>query len=269
MNRSLNPKQHQDGFTLLELVVAITVLAVIGVVIANIIRQPIDASIEIQRRAAMANEADQLMNRISRDVRLALPNSIRVSADGLSLELLSAPQGGRYRAFTATGGTGDVLDFSQPDSSFDILSPFPSAPEAGQLIVIYNLTANNPQSNAWSGSNRATVGTGSTFRNVVLQTPMQFPYPSPAQRFYLVTGPVQYRCQADGLWRYDGYPIQTTLTAPPSNRGQRLSGALDVCQFRYDPGTLTRFSLTTVSLGITREGERLLLEKAIHGGNVP
>ncbi|MDQ7073061.1 MAG: hypothetical protein Q9N32_05720 [Gammaproteobacteria bacterium] len=45
---------------------------------------------------------------MQRDIRSALPNSIRISADGKTLELLHTINGGRYRARLASDGVVDL-----------------------------------------------------------------------------------------------------------------------------------------------------------------
>ena len=94
------------GFSLIELVVVLVLMAALALVSVALIRQPIDASADVQRRARLADAADQAMARLSRDIRLALPNSIRTSADGRAIEMLVAPMGGQ-RGQQVEGGIGD------------------------------------------------------------------------------------------------------------------------------------------------------------------
>lgn len=260
----------QWGFSLLELVVVLVLLGVLATTSVALIRQPIDASADVQRRARLADAADQAMARISRDVRLALPNSLRVSSDGRAIEMLIAPMAGRYRARPTTVGGGDILDFTQSDASFDLLAPLPQAPVAGQWAVVYNLTAEGLQANAWAGDNRAAIGSGSTDSRIVLAAPFQFPFPSPAQRVYVVDRAVQYRCTPDGrLLRHAGHAPTATMVVPPASAGALLAEGVSACSFRYQAGSASRRGLLSLSLGLSREGETLSLLKSIHPPNQP
>lgn len=264
----------ERGFTLVELVIVIVLLAVLSLVTAAILRQPIDASADVQRRARLADAADQVMVRMTRDLRLALPNSIRASADGRAIELLLAPSAGRYRAVAAAVPVGvettDPLDFAIADTSFGMMAPLSEPPEAGQWAVVYNLAATGTQANAWAGDNRATVGTGSTTTRVVLDPAFRFPFRSPAQRVYFVTQAVQYRCGADGvLYRHAGFAPTAVQQVPPAGSGATMAEGVSLCVFRYTAGDASRQGLATLQIGLTRDGETLSLLKSVHVPNPP
>ncbi len=264
----------ERGFTLVELVIVIVLLAVLSLVTAAILRQPIDASADVQRRARLAAAADQVMARMTRDLRLALPNSIRASADGRAIELLLAPSAGRYRAVAAavpsTPDTTDPLDFAVADTSFGMMAPLAEAPAAGQWAVVYNLASTGPQANAWAGDNRATVGAGSTTSRVVLDPGFRFPFRSPAQRVYVVTEAVQYRCGADGvLYRHAGYAPTAVQQVPPPGGAGVMAEGVGLCVFRYTAGDASRQGLATLQIGLTRDGETLSLLKSVHVPNQP
>ncbi len=266
--------RHAAGFSLIELVIVIVLVGILATVSVALIRQPIDASADVQRRARLADAADQAMARISRDLRLALPNSIRTSADGRAIEMLIAPMAGRYRArprATPTAeGSGDVLDFAVADASFDLLAPLPAVPTAGQWVVIYNLTASGTQANAWAGDNRTTIGAGSTAQRINLAAPFQFPFPSPSQRVYVVDQAVQYRCASDGqLRRHAGYAPAVSMAVPAPGSSALLAEGVSFCDFRYQTGSASRQGLAALSLAITREGESVSLLKSVHLPNLP
>lgn len=258
------------GFSLIELVVVIVLIGVLATVSVALIRQPIDASADVQRRARLADAADQAMARISRDLRLALPNSIRTSTDGRAIEMLVAPMAGRYRARPTAAGGGDVLDFTSADASFELLAPLPAVPAPGQWAVVYNLAASGTQANAWAGDNRATIGTGSSATSITLAAPFQFPFPSPSQRVYVVDQAVQYRCASDGqLRRHAGYAPATTMVVPPLGTSALLAEGVSLCSFRFDAGNASRQGLAALSLAITRDGESVNLLKSVHLPNLP
>jgi len=258
------------GFSLIELVVVLVLLAALALVSVALIRQPIDASADVQNRARLADAADQAMARLSRDIRLALPNSIRTSADGRAIELLLAPMGGRYRARPAAVGSSDVLDFAVADASFDLLAALPAAPVAGQWAVVYNLSASGSLANAWAGGNRASIGSGSTANRVVLAPGFQFPFPSPSQRVYIVDQAVQYRCTTDGrLLRHAGFAPAAGMLVPPAGTGALIAEGVSFCDFRYQAGNASRQNLAALSLAIRRDGESISLLKSFHLPNLP
>jgi len=91
---------RQRGFTLVELVMVIVILGIVGGMVAVFMRAPIEAYFDSGRRAALTDVADTAVRRMSRDLRKALPNSIRtstVNGSDTCLEFIPTRTGARYR----------------------------------------------------------------------------------------------------------------------------------------------------------------------------
>ena len=128
------------GFTLVELIMVIVITGIIAGMIAVYVANPVTAYVDTARRAELTENADSTVRRIARDLRTALPNSVRVSAVGgvTYLEFIPTVGGGRYRQYPTAAGAGDSLDFSIADSAFDVLGPVPVY-AVGDSIAIFNL----------------------------------------------------------------------------------------------------------------------------------
>ena len=202
------------GFTLIELIVVMMVVGILSGIVALFIRHPLEGYMSAARRAALVDAADTALLRVARDVRLALPNSLRVSQSGgvTYLEYLPLQDGGRYRAAQTGAGAGDMLDFtSTTDSSFDVLGP-PVTAGAGQYLVVYNLGL-DASTDAWRGGNRRLVTSNGAVSNLAFTaTGTPLPLASPGNRFYLAGAPVTYACDPAGheLRRISGYALQAT-----------------------------------------------------------
>ncbi|MBX3661397.1 MAG: prepilin-type N-terminal cleavage/methylation domain-containing protein [Burkholderiales bacterium] len=239
--------RKMTGVTLVELIVVIAITSIIAATVAVFIRRPVEGYADAARRAALTDEADTALRRITRDLRLALPNSIRVDPTGKFVEFIETSGGGRYRAEPDSGGGGNTLDFSAADSSFDVLGPVPAL-VAGNQVVVYNLYSTGATSSAYAGDNRAAFSSvaGSTIN--IAST--QFPEPSPAKRFHVVTGAVTYGCSGGQLVRYWGYGYNAAQVAPPAGGSSAvLAGNVDAgeCLFVYTAGALTE-RIGTVSI---------------------
>lgn len=244
----------QAGLTLVELVVTIVVTAIIAAGVALFIQRPVEGYIDAARRAGLTDEADTALRRITRDLRTALPNSIRVDGTGKFVEFIETTDGGRYRAEPDSGGAGDILDFTAADTSFDVIGPAPTL-ATGNQIVVYNLNSTGTTSNAYSGDNRTTLT--STAAPPVAITSKLFPESSPARRFHVVSGPVTYGCTGGQLIRYSGYGYNTAQVAPPGVSGAVLAGNVDVasCSFVYTAGSISeRTGTVSIVLVLTRSG---------------
>src|SRR5712671_6586475 len=193
------------GFSLIEMVIAIAILGIISAVIAVYLQKPAQGYFDTARRAALTETADNALRRIGRDVRAALPNSVRPGPTNQCFELLPSAGGARYRAELASGGTGNALDFTAPDGSFDVLGAvalpnFAAAASGTYQAVIFNLGFGS--ADAYAGINRAGLANTSTASTFNLVTATQFPFSSPGKRVHVIENQaVVYSCSGGSLFR--------------------------------------------------------------------
>jgi len=267
----------QEGFTLIEMIIVIVLGGIIASITTSILTLPVQAYVDSARRATLTDSAESALQRMQRDIQAALPNSIRVSADGQSLELIHIIDGGRYRSQLASDGTGDILDFTQADSSFDVLGSllnYANITKGSHSIVIYPLASTG--NNAYAGDNSAIISTGTTDKNIIFSR-FQFPLKSPQRRFFVIDGPISYRCDTTPLlpadktlMRYQGYAIQASQPNPPNAGGAIQSNYISNCDFSYNSGSSSRSGLVSLNLTLTDDaGESIRLIHQVHISNQP
>ena len=269
---------RQKGFTLVEMIVVIVITGILGGIVAMFIRAPMQGYVDSARRADMTDIADIALRRITRDLRLALPNSVRVTQVGAAyyLEFIPTSGGGRYRV----GAPGNVLDFTVADTSFDVLGPMPTF-TAGDSVAVYNLGIPGASAYDLPATNNRTAWTSNTATTVTIAA-KKFPFESPGNRFQVISTPVTYVCVpvaggAGGtLTRYWGYAIQAAqpvnvLAAPLSAAPHALMATnVGACSFVYDANVVAqRSGLVTMQLTITESGESVTLYNSTHVSNVP
>lgn len=267
------------GFTLIEIIIVISVTAIIAAMVAVFLRAPVDAYLATARRAEMTDQLDNALRRIGRELRLALPNSVRIVTDGTgsnpSLELLVTRSGGRYRAERTAAGGGDPLDFTAADSSFDVVGPAVqmSAGPPADRVVVYNLGV--PGASAYAGdTSRGYAGPTGQQTNVAINAGgAPYPFPSPGNRFQVVEGSaVSYYCNlATGqITRHSGYGIAAAQPYPPGGTASVVAKSVTACAFSYDASVLARRTgLVTLTVTLSSAGEAVTLYHAVHVNNVP
>ncbi len=259
-----------SGFTLVEMIVVIAITGIIAAAVAVFIRYPVEGYGDAVRRAELTDAADVALRRMTRDVRLALPNSLRVmTAGGIHyIEFIITQSGGRYRDETDGSTGGDFLDFLG-DNAFDVLGPAELA--AGDFVVIYNLGV--PGADAYAGNNRAQVQSlvGNT---VTLTASHVFPFRSPGARFQVVPGgarAVTYACPqaiAGNLTRHWNYGFNAAQAVPAGGSSALLAGNV-TCSVDYSANATGRNGLLFISLTLTSGGESVALFNQIHVDNSP
>lgn len=268
MRRNIDPRIRQLGVSLVEMSLVIAITAIVGAMVAVFLRTPIQSYIDQDRRARLADAADTALRQLGRDVRLALPNSVRVSTAGgvTYLEFLATRAGGRYRA----AGGGDLLDFTTADGSFDVLGPAVTL-LASDRIAVYNLGI--PGADAWAGDTLASYTGPAGSTSSIAIAAKQFPLASPGYRFQVVSGPVSYVCDpgAGTLTRYWGYAIaavQPTAFAAATPQAL-LADGVRACTITYQPGVTERGGLVIVRLTLGRDTETVQLYASTHVSNQP
>ncbi len=285
-------KAQSAGFTLIELVITMTIMVIIASLGAFMISGPVSGFTDQVRRAELVDSAESSLRRIGRDVRRALPNSVRITTNGAitALELLNVVEGVRYRAGPPPGDANAWLIFNTDDGAFNsiglfnaITKPFSSTTH---YLSIYNVGVAGADAYELlnvitpAGTQIDIVAAAEAGEdNIVLTPGFQFAYPSPRQRVYLVDTPVSFLCDtASGtLNRYDGYTI-TSNHADRDSAAELLAAGgtaaltsdnMSACTFTFTPGTAQRAGLITLSLTVSQDGESIILLQQVHVDNVP
>jgi MSHA biogenesis protein MshO len=275
----------QRGFTLVEAIIVIVITGILAAIVGIFIAKPAQGYSDSVRRADMTEAADAALRRLARDVRLALPNSVRVASDATNfyLEFIMTSGGGRYRDVSDGSSSGNFLSFNSNTTQFDVLGGLPATGvNVGDFIVVYNLGPGYAPADAYTGGNRIQVG-GINAATITLsganqtvfssQTP---PLPSPNARFQVVPGNVQavtYICPRQIIgnvtryWNY-GFNQNQSTAVPVAGSSSILTGNA-TCLLDYSAAAIGRNGLLYVQLTLTNNGESVSLFQQIHVDNSP
>lgn len=304
----MRPIRPERGVTLIELVVAMVLVGIITAAIAFFLN-PIRQSTDLALRAELTDIADNTLQRIGREVKLALPNSVRSKTSGgvVSLEFLALRTGGRYRAGgggLASGadcpddGSGmpgsDQLTFGTVDACFKTIGKLSDAIVANSdHLVLFNLGPDpsgldpvgylDQNAYAAAAANRVlitAVDTSEGNRDRIVfgaRTFTQARHDSPSKRFFVVSGPVSYVCDpAAGTitrrWGYTESPLQPVSFSDGS--AALIAENVNSCEFDYDPSVSPQLGILTMRIRLQRAlfggaNETVSLYHAVHVNNAP
>lgn len=277
---------HSRGFTLVELITVIVLTGILSLVVWRNLSLPIRGFTDIAARNEATGAMRLAMNRMTREIRLALPNSVRVSPDGSALEMLRLSGGGRYRVeVDPANPASDPINLSATADTFSVLGDWnipstvrTSGGVAGCLagtadcLAIYNTgnpatcaaQAAGTRTNAWCGDNLAGIASANSGSRIVsfnrTDGTTTFPTGSPVNRFFVVDTTVSFVCAGGELRRYAGYPIAAVQTVPPSGSPAVLATRVASCNFSYLAGSLSRAGLVALSLTLNLTNSENLTE---------
>lgn len=277
------------GFTLVELIVTLVLFGTIAVTLTLFFRPTLDAWLAARSRAALADQAGTAVQRLLRDVRSAVPNSIR-TPDPRCFELVPTSAGGRYRRAVDTTRAGSAaVDPAQATTEFDVLTPLATLPAAGDYVVVDN---QNP-GDVYGGANRSAISAVGTpaatlGRHRIAIAALQFPLGYDGGRFNVVPASQQavfYVCSGAGtaldgngdapgvlvrLKRY-GFNAAAPSACPAIAGADLVATGLRSCRFLYtaNQGATQQSGFLSVQLEFTRNHETSSLVVGAHVANVP
>jgi MSHA biogenesis protein MshO len=269
---------REQGFTLIEAIMVMVITGILAAIVASFIKQPVEAYFDSARRAALTDVADTAVRRMARDIRKAVPNSIRIrNPNNPCIEFIPTKIGGRYRA----NGIGDPLDFNGPDASFDMFGlngDFPANQQivAGDIIVVGN--TNSTDAYARVNTSAVTVDPGAgdmvtneTRINITSQT-FDWHNASPSNRFQVIPRDetiVSFVCSGGMLYRNANYAYAPSCPAPTPGTTPVLAQNVSFCDFVYNVSD-PRNALVQMTINLTdASGETVSLYHEAHVNNTP
>jgi MSHA biogenesis protein MshO len=278
-------------------------IVIVGIIVAAIafFINPLRQGTDIALRAELTDIADNALQRMGRDVKLALPNSVRTATAGTSefVEFIAVRTAGRYRADGGgpSGGVDcddddaalaapddDQLSFDLPDRCFKTLGKLTGAVATGSDQLVLN-NYGFPDQDAYQTAgtlNRvvvAAVDTSEAGRDRVSFAPTTFVrslHDSPGKRFFVITGPVTYECDlaAGRILRHSGYALSAAQPTVFGGTPALVAEHVSICEFEYAPSVSAQIGLLTLRLRLQRQlfggaSETVSLYHAVHVNNAP
>jgi MSHA biogenesis protein MshO len=269
------------AFTLVELVMVMVVISILAAGSVKFISQSAQGLVDSAERQSLASTASIAVEKILRQVRRALPNSVREfddegnsciefvpilhSSEYLSVPIASA--GTDFEAiafFDAVGGESGFVAI-YPISEDSIYGTDPATVRNVSTTTASASAVGIPAANLQT----ITFSSSSSYR---------FPTGSPSKRFFLISQPISFCEDASGrLWRYQNYGFHpdSRSSIPTSGVNRTLiADSLEVnsLSFNISPPQLQRNAVVRMSLVIVRSSlndESIDISQEVQLRNVP
>ena len=259
------------GFTLIELVTVMVLLGVLSVGISGFIGVTTQIYVDVTTRDELISSARFSIERLNREVRGALPNSIRTLNNDRCIEFTPAPLSAVYTELSVA-----------PDAQSDEINFIRFFNDGVNLynnnldVIVYPLSPNDVYNDT---SKRASIDSLSQVGNewtLTLTADKQFPEHSPTTRINFVDSPVAYCIDANALgengklYRHQGYSGYSN--GIPNNTGVLMAESIDITSgipFRYAEATRLRNAIVLINMTFAANDESISFNNEIQVPNVP
>ena len=289
--------QSQQGFTLVEIIIVIAIMGIIGGLSSLIIGRSLDSYTALERRTDLQMSIRLAVERISRELRHALPHSLCVNngagclSSGNRFYFIPVKDSGRYQDRPGVYVVGPPIQRDRikitgtGSSQFDVLSTNNQLSGAnrinaaiGDWVSIYNL--NNIDVYAGTNDVRKRInniilkdinndGDNTTdIDQIQFAGNERFANHSPSRRFHVIQNDVVTLFYLDGTdLKRDTTSFATPNTATVNTR--LLMQNVQACNFTYTAGSPQRAGLLRIDITVTQQGESIQVIHDSHVYNTP
>ena len=248
--------------------VVIVILSIVASIGSSFVVSALDSYRATHVRQILAQRARLTLEQMSRELRAAVPNSVRLSSSKQCIEFMPVVAAANYlddlpttaNAKSAVNSIATApVDMDLSDAVYLVVAPFSS----GELY-----------SNG-SPSVRAKLGSlgSAPYSNFNLATATTFVRNSSQHRLYLASSPLRYCVTDDVLWRYSNYTLssQVVTDTDPGGTADRMSHGVtpDGNAFEISPGSEDRNTTVIMNLQFNNASQALVLQHQVAIRNVP
>lgn len=255
-----SPGSRQTGFSLVELITVVVILALVAVIGTGFIVSATDSYQSTQSRAALVTTARAALERMTRQLRGAMPYSVRVTNSGNCVEFMPVAGGGFYR-----NPVPDQANGAPAHTSID------TAPHSVDFGSADFLSIGAMSSDELYGGSPVSLAPVSSRSATSVQFPSRvWERNSVGHRFFLLNAPQGF-CLFGGQLRFYENQDRTSVGIDAGSEYDLLAqGAQGVgSPFVLSSASESRNVLLTMNIAFAEGGESLTFEQEVLIRNVP
>ncbi len=254
----------KNGFTMVELVLVIVVLGIVSISLSGIVKNAVTTVVDVNQRESVVREGTFLLERMNREIKNAVPNSIRIRGNSTAhcIEFVPLNWTAHYFTLPLVAGSSkqaNVLELNSIDGtsyvpqSSDFGIVFPTKPSQ-----VYDAAEQHRQAiSACSDDGDGDCATLDDADKVVqLDFADGFASTSPSRRIYIADQAVSYCLRGQSVYRHSS-SINTNQSIYLS--GGVLMAEQVVNQLGSSPSSGTQNPFTSVAATLQRNGATQIL----------
>ena len=241
---------RQQGFTFVEIIFVVVILGSVAAIGSSYLVSTVNAYRDTQVRSVLVQRGRLAVEQIARQIRMAAPNSVRVSSSGACIEFLPVVAGAHYQGALPDANNGMAAVTSISTSEFSLGEGVPAQ------LVLAPFVPSDVYTNAAFASRVGLGALGSApITSIPLATSHRFLRNSPTNRVYLTANPLRFCLVGTNLYQYSGYGFLTsalTDTDPGGTTDILAQGISSGSQlFSLSPGSEDRNAAVILDLVAT------------------
>ena len=252
--------KRAPGFTLIEVISVIVILSLLAVLGGKFVVESTKSYQSTQTRSRLVNTGRQALERMSRQLRLALPYSLRITNSGACVEFMPIVSGGNY-----TVKVPDLVN-GVPASSSISVSPHITNYGTPRFVSI-GAMQNADLYGASPGSLAALAS--QTAISLTLGAAKQWTRNSVNDRFYLLDSPQAFCVVSGELRFYDGQSPLTSGVDTSATYSILADNITSATPFALSAGSENRNMSLLFNLTFASSGESVAFNQSVMIRNVP
>lgn len=253
-------KRLEKGFSLIELITVVVILGIISSIGVSFAVKTSQSYQQTQARAKLTMQARQALERMSRQLRSALPYSIRVLNSGQCIEFMPIASGGFY--------LNPVADMQNAAAAQSTISVAPHQIDFGTANYM-SIGAMSP-SEIYGGSSLSIASISSrNATSITLGGAKVWQRNSINKRFYLLNAPQAFCVDNNRLKFYDNQSLVSGSINGSASHSVLADNVTATTPFSLTVASDNRNTIIQMQLNFSVDGQALDFSQQVMIRNVP